>query len=150
SCNEHGQVPSGSFFLPSPRFKRALSSRLGHSRSQCEWESNSLNYGKAYWLNKTWTRCRFCKEDSLCTKLLVFLHYQRQAREIRCSQNEGDGNVDRKYQTTLDDDDPLESPRIHDLDDFDDWSKNIDDTFAEALFDETPLDDDIDDRSSGH
>lgn len=77
-------------------------------------------------------------------------HYQQQAQKFQSTQN-GEGDIVRKKQTTLNNDDPLNSPRLCDLDDFDEFDKDIDDdVLADVLlFDEISLDDMDDDLFNG-
>ncbi|KAG6907164.1 hypothetical protein DXG01_010289 [Tephrocybe rancida] len=101
------------FSLPSKRFKRALHNIRPRSRSECE----SASCGQ---------RCRYCERQTLLTELLVYRHETLRARRHSLTPQAEEANKVALYQTSTGIGDPLDSPRLHDLDDFD---MDVDDAF---------------------
>ncbi|KAG6836901.1 hypothetical protein H0H93_001488 [Arthromyces matolae] len=88
----------------------------------CDWASKGLEMGKNFWLNVGRSHCNDCKQESLRTKLLVISHYQRQAQDVWLMRSQKDADVDVDMEVN-----PLESPRLHDLHEFDLFDDDDDD-----------------------
>ncbi|KAF8071660.1 hypothetical protein FPV67DRAFT_889415 [Lyophyllum atratum] len=135
SSSRQARGAHGTLTLPSARYRTSLYTIPVRARKDCEWASNGLSRGKEYWLNKTRSHCRDCRQETLRIKLLAFSYLHRQSvflygpPILMVPSNDDEMEVDDPKAEPYDDD-LLDSPTLRDFDDFDDFDDESSDDDA--------------------